>query len=203
MLVPHDPRNSPMTGDPLAPLVARVAAGDEDAMRSLYDATSARAYGMALRVLRDPDLAEEAALDAYTQVWRQADRFDPSKGSVEAWIAVLSRSRALDRRRRQTRQERGATSLGVGGGAGAQQASPHLEPLDESARDERSNLVRRALEDLPHEQRQAIQVAFFDGLTHTEVATALGAPLGTTKTRIRTGLQTLRRALADLDEEVA
>jgi RNA polymerase sigma-70 factor (ECF subfamily) len=180
--------------DPLRVLVSRMARGEEEALERLYDASRRSVYGLALRILRDPHVAEEAVVDVYAQAWRQASRFEPRKGAVAAWLLTLARTRAIDllrsRARRRERDLVEAAPIPDGGPS----------PLDASGQAERARRVRSALLSLPSEQRRAIEAAFFGALSHTEVARALGAPLGTVKTRIRNGLQTLRRALASAKE---
>src|SRR5262245_16690284 len=184
------------TTTPLETLLARMAGGDEPALRELYDRTSRRVYGLALAVLRDGAAAEDVALEVYVQAWRQAGRFDSATGTALAWLSTLARTRAIDAWRARRRL-----------------AGRH-EPLDAQAEmlvceapgpeargqlAERAARVRTAVDALPPEQRRALQAAFFSGLTHTEVAAALGQPLGTVKTRIRAGLAALRAALADVE----
>ena len=178
--------------DPLRPVLERMAAGDDSALGALYDATCRRVYGLTLHVLGDPATAEEAALDAYTQVWRQAKRFDPSRGSVTVWLLTIARSRATDLLRARNRDAGRRTSLEVA----RDLTSPEAGPEESSRDNERARRLRKAMEVLPAGQRQAINAAFFIGLSHTEIAQALGQPLGTVKTRIRSGLAALRDALA-------
>jgi len=180
----------------LEDLLLRVSAQDREALASLYDLTHARVHGMALRVLRDPTAAEDVVCEVYLQVWRTAATFDPRQGCVWTWLTVLTRSRALDRVRVSRRVAR------------REEALPEVEPAglgpspEQSAEaGERSRLVRDALERLPREQRQLIELAYFAGLSHSELATRLGQPLGTVKTRIRSGMMGLRTHLAALAPE--
>lgn len=181
----------PAPEDPLAKTLERVCARDASALDELYRATSGRVFGLALRILRDRSLAEEAALDAYVQVWREADRYDPEKGSVSAWLFTLARTRAIDllrsRARRADREQPLEDALDVA------DIVPSPETSADTSRD--AERVRRALTRLPREQRRALLAAYFGGLTHREAAEALGEPLGTVKTRIRAGLEALRREL--------
>ncbi len=179
------------SSDPLGALVSRMASGEEEALGSLYDATRGQVYGLALRILRDPHAAEEAVLDVYAQAWRQASRFEPGKGAVAAWLLTLARTRAIDLLRTRARHRDRERELGEA--PSAADASP--SPLEASGATERAERVRGARRALPPEQRRAIEAAFFGALSHTEVARSLGEPLGTVKTRIRTGLHALRRAL--------
>lgn len=185
-----------MTGEAaLIELLKQTASGDEAAFAELYDLTSRRVFGLALRVLRDRGAAEEATLDAYESVWRRAADFDPQRGSPIAWILIIARSKAIDLlRSRSRRVEREST---LGNALAAQDPGPGPEAA--SAQGERCAVVRSALGSLPPDQREAIEAVYFDGYTHSEAARALGEPLGTVKTRIRLGLTKLRRSLAELD----
>ncbi len=185
----------------LESLLARVAGGDESALRELYDRTSRRVFGLALAVLRDRAAAEDVTLEVYVQVWRQAQRFDAAQGAALAWLATLARTRAIDAWRARQRQA-------------AREAAPELPDATELACSapgpearcedgERAARVHRALDSLPPEQRRALQAAYFTGLTHVEIAAAFGQPLGTVKTRIRNGLLALRRALAGMEGRAA
>jgi len=168
-----------------------VAAGDQVALGRLYDATSRRVFGLVLRILRDHHAAQEVTLDVYTRVWQQARRFDSSRGSVEAWLLTLAHHRAIDQLRQRRRQSERETSLEP------EFDLPDTQPDPETVSSEAdlARRVRHALRTIPEEQRRAIVAAYFGGLSHTEVAQALGQPLGTVKTRIRSGLLALRRAL--------
>jgi RNA polymerase sigma-70 factor (ECF subfamily) len=185
--------------DPLRAFVAELSTGDEAALGSIYDATCRRVFGLALRIVRDRLAAEEVVHEVYAQVWRQADRYDAAKGTVATWLLTLTRSRAIDvlrtRERLQGRFESLPDSLELC------DSSP--DPEQRSEERERAPSVRQALKRLPREQRQVLEAAFFDGLSHSEVARALGAPLGTVKTRIRTGLEAIRRALEPAKEGLA
>lgn len=188
------------TTDPLVPLVTRVAEGDEGALRELYDATSAQVFGLCLALLRDRGAAEEALVEVFAQLWRQAERYDPGRGPVASWIATLARTRSIDLRRARERQNARRASLDLT--HFEQLADPAPAPDEASYISERAARVRCALEALPAEQRRAVEAAFFHGLSHSEVAEALGQPLGTIKTRIRSGLSALRRALATAESEI-
>ncbi len=191
MAMPAAPYPGGVSPDPLAPLMARVATGDEGALAALYDATSHRVYGLAFRVLRVREDAEEVTLDVYTQVWRGRTPYDPDRGSVLKFLLLLARTRAVDllrsRARRSQVEERVEEIAELHDGGEAQAA------LGDVLAERRLKL---ALATLPDSQRVAIEAAYFQGLSHSEVATALGQPLGTIKTRIRDGLLALRRAMA-------
>lgn len=192
-------RRHARNSDALVPLVTRVAEGDEGALRSLYDATSAQVFGSCLSILRDRGAAEEAVVEVFAQVWRQAERYDPSRGSVASWIATLARTRAIDHGRARERQNAGRSALDASHVDLFTDPTP--TPDEASFQSERAARVHTALGSLPIEQRRALEAAFFGGLSHTEVAEWLGLPLGTVKTRIRSGLSALRRALASTESE--
>ena len=161
--------------------------GDEAAFARLYDATAARAYGLAVRVVRDPSQAEEVAQEAFLEIWRTASRFDQGKGSAVSWILTLVHRKAVDRvrsaeagSRRDTAYHQG--SHGVEHDSTAEAAHSSME----------ARRVRQAMGSLTEVQREALELAFFKGYTHTEVATMLDLPVGTAKTRIRDGLIRLR-----------
>lgn len=165
-------------------LLERLRRGDENAMAALYDRYSRIVYSVSLRVLRDTAAAEDVLQEIFMQVWRSPGSFLETKGSLGGWLAVVARNRSIDalRRRRPTDQVEEVYL-----------ASPFN--LAEEA--ERNSMVERAravMVHLPHEQRKMLEMAFFDGLTHTEIAEVTGDPLGTVKTRIRSGLLTLRKA---------
>ncbi len=171
----------------LGALLARSARGDESAFAELYDATSARAYGLALRVVRDPAQAEEVCQEAYLEVWRTASRFDAARGSAVAWILTLVHRRAVDRVRSSEAARRRDTSYAEASGSIDHDAtSEAAEASLEAGR------VRQAVQALTDVQREAVSLAYLGGYTHTEVATMLDLPLGTAKTRIRDGLIRLR-----------
>jgi RNA polymerase sigma-70 factor (ECF subfamily) len=179
-------------GDPLVPeaewtdLIRAISQGDETALRELYDRSHRIVFTLSLRILNDALTAEEVTLDVYQAVWERAATYDASRGSVVGWIMNQARSRALDRRRRQRRKKRvdaGKADLG--------EIVNHVEAPTE----ERASELDRALEALTLDERRAIETAYFEELTYAEVAERLGAPLGTIKTRIRSGLAKLRTLL--------
>jgi RNA polymerase sigma-70 factor, ECF subfamily len=167
-------------------LVARIRAGDQQAMAELYDRYSKVVYAVALRVLQDAAGAEDVLQDVFLQLWRNPDAFDASRGSLAAWLAVIARHRSIDRLRKR-RPETDIEDCVIAGG-------PDLR--DETERTLLIEKVRGALQAMSPEQRQAMELAFFQGLTHTEIAEKTGEPLGTIKTRIRSGLQQLRAKFA-------
>ncbi len=182
--------------DDLASLIARTARGDEVALADLYDQTCATVYGLALRIARDRPTAEEVTADVYLQVWRQAARFDPARGTPLSWLLVLTRSRAIEQLRARARQLEEPGHMDEM----PERAEEGPGPEEQSAAAQRRRLVRRALMELPHEQHQVIERAYFLGLSHAEIAVMLGEPLGTVKTRIRLAMVRLRSALAMVRE---
>jgi RNA polymerase sigma-70 factor, ECF subfamily len=177
-------------GRVLADLLARSARGDAEAFAELYDATSARAYGLALRVVRDPAQAEEVVQEVYLDVWRQAGRYDAGRGSPIGWLLTIVHRRAVDRvRSAEAVTRRDVTyhqkNEPVAHDATAEAAEASLE----------AHRVRTAMQELTPIQREALELAYFGGYTHTEVATMLDLPVGTAKTRIRDGLIRMRDAL--------
>lgn len=165
-------------------LLARVQRGDEAAMTVLYDRYSRLVYSVALRVLRDPAAAEDVLQEIFMQVWRTPDSFISARGSLGGWLAVVSRNRSIDtlRRKRPSEQVEDVVLAGPGNLA------------EESERSLMADRARAVIAQLPTEQRKTLEMAFFDGLTHSEIAEMTGDPLGTVKTRIRTALLMLRRA---------
>lgn len=184
------------SSDPLVGLLAQVAVRDQAALETLYDLMSARVFGMAVRVLFYRELAEEATLDAFHQIWEQASRYDPGKGSPTSWILTLTRTRAIDVLRNRRRHAERETSID----AVAERMDDGEGPDQALASSMRATRVRRAIDMLPSDQRRAIEAAFFEGLSHSEVASVLGQPLGTVKTRIRAGLSALRELLIEESE---
>ncbi|MCI0548444.1 MAG: sigma-70 family RNA polymerase sigma factor [Candidatus Rokubacteria bacterium] len=175
----------------LGDLIARAARGDEGALGALYDDTSVLVHSVALRVLRDPVAAEETTLEVFMQVFDTAATFDPARGRASAWLVTLARSRALDRVRADGRRRQHEEPLGLRPEA----VEPGRDPEASSAGSELRRTIAAALATLAPGERQAIEIAYFDGLTQSEIAAALGQPLGTVKTRIRTGMMRLREAL--------
>ena len=172
--------------------VRRIADGDADAIAELYDRHARRVYSLALRILGDAPEAEDVVQEVFLQAWRQASRYTATRGVVAAWLQTLTRSRAIDRLR-----ARRPYADAAGGDRAATEAVDSGPPIDwQFLSSEQTRLVRAALERLPLLQRVAIELAYFEGLTHAEIAARLEEPLGTIKTRIRAGLMKLREALA-------
>jgi RNA polymerase sigma-70 factor (ECF subfamily) len=162
----------------------------------VYDRYGQVMYAVAYRIVRQPGDAEEVVADAFAQAWRDAGRFEAGRGSVAAWLTVITRSRALDLVRARTRRERitdtaqrsdPESALGMG--------TPGASPDAAVEAKERERRVAEALADLSPPQRAAIELAFFAGLSHCEIAERLNEPLGTVKTRVRLGMQKLRESL--------
>lgn len=177
-------------------LLDRVARGDEAALGRLYDKYSAALYAVAFRISGERSDAEEIVLDSFTQAWRDATRFQSSRGSVIAWLSMICRSRALDLIRARSRRTKVVTKAAA--------ADPDTTPAMGAAqpgtdrdleRMERRKVVAEALMALSPPQRQAVQLAYYEGLSHSEIAERLGEPLGTVKTRVRLAMQRLRESL--------
>ncbi|HEV2291367.1 MAG TPA: sigma-70 family RNA polymerase sigma factor [Gemmatimonadales bacterium] len=185
----------PSTVDDQA-LIQRVAAGDEQAIGQLYDQYASVLHAAAWRITGETADAEEVLLDALAQAWRDASRYDAQRGSVGAWLMTITRSRALDLIRSRGRRERAATAAGADPEAAGIGTSTWRYDTSRSAeQSERRRLISIALQSLSAAQRQAIELAYYEGLSHSEIAAKLGEPLGTVKTRVRLGLQKLREAL--------
>jgi len=169
-----------------AALLEAVAEGSQDAMAAVYDRYSRIVYCIALRVLREPGLAEDVMQEVLLQVWKRPQSFVSQRGNLGAWLSVVTRNRSIDVLRKR---------------------SP-LEPLDEmplpdprdmvlaSEQNWLMDKVRVAIDSLPEEQQDPLELAYFHGLSHTEIAEKTGSPLGTVKTRIRAGLMTIRKAMS-------
>lgn len=171
-------------------LVARIAERDPGALEALYDLTSAVVHGLALRILGEHESAEEVTLDVYTRVWETAAEYSQERGTVCAWLFTMARSRAIDRLR-STRRRREVALADLG-----HEHPDRSEPPEELClASERSATVRSALSTLPQSQRRAIELAFFEGLTHRDIAERLNLALGTVKTQIRLGILKLRNIL--------
>ena len=189
----HLVRPLPPDGEP-APtadaLLRAVALGDATAFERLYPLVAGAVYGLAVRVVRDPHLAQDVAQEVLVDVWRLAPRFDRSKGSAMAWILTMAHRRSVDRvRREQSHLDRTARAAAVAEPADHDVVVSELENTWDTA------LVRRALDSLTAVQRQAIDLAYYQGYTYHQVGTVLGIPPGTAKTRIRDGLIRLRDAM--------
>jgi RNA polymerase sigma-70 factor, ECF subfamily len=177
-------------------LVAQAARGDERAVGRLYDRYGAVLYAVAYRIVGQRADAEEVVLEAFAQAWRDAPRFEAGRGSVAGWLTMIARSRALDLVRARSRRERITASAA----ADRPETSPAMgdfrpDPARALDHDERRRQVEQALTLLSPPQRQAIELAYFEGLSQSEIAERLQEPLGTVKTRVRLGMQKLRECL--------
>lgn len=180
-------------------LVARLASGDEAPIGVLYDRYGGVIYSLALRIVRDGPTAEDVTQEVFVRVWRAAGSFDPAKGKVSTWLLRIAHNLALNEiRRRKSRPMSAAVDVEAGVGQVADE-DPSIDPATAVWVRERSRLVRAALTRLPVEQRQAIEMAYFGGRSQSEVAAALGEPVGTVKSRIRTGMQRLAELLRAQD----
>jgi RNA polymerase sigma-70 factor, ECF subfamily len=179
-------------------------AGDEGALGALYDRWFPIVSGLINRMLKSADDVEDVVEEAFWQAWRQADRYTPERGSVQTWLLTIARTRALDRLRatRRLREESidDTTSTGDSASSATTPRSTSDPSLDVELA-ERKRLVLTALADLPQEQREAIELGYFGGLSQSEIAERLGQPLGTVKTRMRLALMKLRDRLSALRED--
>ena len=182
-----------------AALVRGMAAGDDRSLGALYDRWHAVVHGVVARVLRQPDDVEDVVEETFWQAWRQAARFDPTRGAVQTWLLTIARSRALDRAR-ALRRRRESPLEGDEGEVVVQQIAPSDPGLDAEA-SERRRIVTAALSELPAEQREALELGYYGGLSQSEIAERTGQPLGTVKTRMRLAMQKLRSQLQILRSE--
>ena len=178
-------------------LIGRIAQGDQAALGTLYDRTSATVYGLAVKILRNESAAEEVTIEVYMQVFRQAWTYKAERGSPLAWLVTLTRSRAIDRLRserlRSLREDPIETIEAM--------PATSTDPVDSVLAGESQRAVRLAVGALRPEQRRVIELAYYTGMSHREIAEALGQPLGTIKTRIRTAMLALRDGLRHLHVE--
>jgi RNA polymerase sigma-70 factor (ECF subfamily) len=172
--------------------LGQIAVGDTEALARLYDESVSMLYGLAFRILGNPEDAEEAIVDVFEQVWQKAKTFNPERGSVWRWLSMITRSRALDRLRAASAQRKHehATLADIG-----DVTTRDPWPDEASMFRQQQSIVREALSGLPREQREALELAYFSGLSHKEIAVALSLPLGTIKSRIRMAMEKLRYAL--------
>jgi RNA polymerase sigma-70 factor, ECF subfamily len=179
------PRQENASRDPDAGLIRRILNGDDTALGTLYDRYGRLVYSVSLRILRDTGAAEEVLQDIFHQLWRVAASFDFTRGSLSSWLMVMARNRSIDRLRRR----------GVALAGDPVEALPPAKFDLESdvAQQEMIGRVRRALDALPEPQRKAMELAYFEGLTQSEIAHQTGDALGTVKTRLRTALTSLRK----------
>ena len=169
-----------------AALIARMRAGDQSAMGDLYDRYSGVVYGVALRVLANTTAAEDVVQEVFLQLWRNPQAFDADRGRLAPWLAVIARNRAIDHLRKRP-QEDDIDELPISTGVDLENDAAQKLAIEK---------IRGVLAQIPPDQRKTLEMAFFEGMTHTEIAGKTGEPLGTVKTRIRTGLLALRKAFA-------
>lgn len=169
-------------------LMQRVADGDADALRSLYERYGRIVYSFALRHTRDAGMAEECTQDAFLVLWRRASTFDPARAKLTTWLLTITRNRAIELVRQRSRRPDPVSEVSLAGSA--------PDPSAVAVESDQSQRVAEALAELPPEQREVVSLAYFDGLSHTEIAELIGAPLGTVKGRMRLALSRLR-ALVD------
>jgi RNA polymerase sigma-70 factor (ECF subfamily) len=179
--------SDPPSADELATLLTACARGDEARFAQLYDATAPRLFGLIRKIVRDPMQSEEVTQEVYLQIWRQSTRFDPAAGSPLAWMMTIAHRRAVDRVRSAQAETARETAYGE-----RQQSVPYDTTADSAHRELDAERVRKAMSGLTPAQRSAIDLAYFGGYTHREVAALLDLPMGTAKTRIRDGLIRLR-----------
>jgi RNA polymerase sigma-70 factor (ECF subfamily) len=176
-------------------LLARCRLGDRGAFAQLYDRHAAIVLGLLVRMLRNRGEAEEVMQDVFLQAWNQADRYRPGGSSPRGWLLLMARSRAVDRLRARSARERREREAGEAGVVASTEVVAATAQRQVETR-ERWDLVRGALAELPAEQRGCIELAFFEGLSQSQIAARIEAPLGTVKSRILLGMNKLREALA-------
>ncbi|MDX1977985.1 MAG: sigma-70 family RNA polymerase sigma factor [Pseudanabaenaceae cyanobacterium bins.68] len=183
--------STPMPNQTEARLIHQIAQQDQSALAQLYDRYAPVLFAFAYRILNSLEESEEAVSDVFLQVWKTASSYDPQKSRVDTWLFMLTRSRALDRLRRLARHHRNQVA--------AQELPTVTKPLDEGLiyRD-RYDRVQHALSQLPAPQRQVLELSYFGGMTHTEIALRLNLPLGTIKTRIRLAIAKLKHLLPEM-----
>jgi RNA polymerase sigma factor (sigma-70 family) len=178
-------------------LVEHIAQQDQSALSALYDRYARVIYSIAYKSLGSVEESEEVVLDVFGQVWRTADRYDARKARVDTWLFMMARSRVLDRLRARQRLSRKADAMVED----VQTQQPSPDPIENVVISERRTHVLAALEQIPIEQRQMIEMAYYQGLSHSEISQQTGISLGTVKTRIRLGLNKLRVSLGNWQEQ--
>jgi RNA polymerase sigma-70 factor (ECF subfamily) len=171
--------------------VLKLRGGDSSALEDLYDRYTPLLYSVALRILRSASDAEDAVAQAWVQVWKSADRYEPRRGPVAAWLLTVTRTRALDLYRSLSSRKRAE------GKVDPEPVNAPPDPAGSATRVQVGERVRMALGSLPIQQRQVLEIAYFEGLSQSEIATRLGAPLGTVKSWTRQGLTRLRELLPE------
>jgi RNA polymerase sigma-70 factor, ECF subfamily len=173
-------------------LISQIAGGDRTALSQLYDRYARILYAIAWKSLNSVEDCEEVVLEVFAQVWKIADRFDPTKGSVEQWIFTLARSRIIDRLRKIQRLNQ--VNAAIAAGKEIEFPTMSVDPIEAVEIVEQRQQVLTALDLIPLEQRRVIELAYYQGLTHAQIATSTGLSLGTVKTRLRLGLSKLKVA---------
>ncbi|WP_404784832.1 sigma-70 family RNA polymerase sigma factor [Altericista sp. CCNU0014] len=176
-----------------ASLLTRIAKGDQTALSALYDRYARIIHSVAFKSLRSIEESEEVVLDVFAQVWRIAGRYDKQKGRADTWLFMLARSRVLDRLRKLQRNR--ASAPAFNDADEIQIPASEVSPIEEAMISERRDRVASALKNLPDEQRLAIELAYYQGLTQSQIAAQTGLSLGTVKTRVRLGLSKLKLTL--------
>ncbi len=174
-----------------AELIRAIARGDERAFARLYDLHSPILLGLLIRILKDRAEAEDTLQEVFLQIWQRASNFDEARGRPFTWFVTIARSRAIDRLRSQKSRDRVALETALS----EMMAPPRRDASDDAIQSEHNEAVHRALAELPEEQRRALLLAYFEGLSQSEIAARLNEPLGTIKTRARSGLSKLRQLL--------
>ncbi|MEM7123559.1 MAG: sigma-70 family RNA polymerase sigma factor [Pseudomonadota bacterium] len=183
--------------DPLAALIEAAARGDQDAFARLYDLTHGKLFALCMKILRKPDRAEDALQSAYLRIWRWAHRYDPGKGSGYAWIVTVTRNVALTLAIRGGREVPSSPELDA-----RETVSNEPDALEQAMRRQETQVLAGCLQRLPDTQRRAITLAYFEGLSHRELAERLQLPLGTAKSAIRRGMMRLRNCLEGSEQEI-
>ena len=181
-----DTSSTPISEDDWTQLVNKIGAGDQQALRALYERTHRIVFTLAIRICGSREIAEEVTVDVFHDVWRRAAEYDPTGGSAIGWIMMQARSRAIDRVRFEHRKKRVDPH--------PSQPEPTTSPADAIDAQQRRRLLEGAMTVLTDDERLAIETAFFSGLTYAETAARLDEPLGTVKTRVRSALAKLRRS---------
>jgi RNA polymerase sigma-70 factor (ECF subfamily) len=199
---PGNVRQTTIGDDPDAVLLRRMADGDESALSALYDRWVDRVHSVAFWILKDADEAEDVVEETFWQVWRNAANYDKTRSAVATWLMLISRSRALDLLRAQRRRADWTAASATLGAQVEASDDNHIDstPLDEAG--EHAALLSDAIGTLPPEQQEALKLAYFSGLSHSEIAARMAQPLGTVKTRIRLAMNKLRQHLGFIWQEV-
>jgi RNA polymerase sigma-70 factor, ECF subfamily len=178
-------------------LARRLTMGDEDALEELYDRYGGLVFSLAMRMVGTAEAAEDVVQDAFYRVWRQAATYDTSRGRLSTWLLNITRNLCIDELRRRAVRPQLTTGTDAEEQVGSVAAPPELDPAEQAWLAQRRAAVTAALAALPLPQREALELAYFGGLSQNEIAVRLGDPLGTIKTRVRLGMQKLRESLGN------